>query len=85
MTPQAIVIPIPAGQAVDVFPAAETPEKRWFRNRGPGEATFATGATATAASSALEAGEKRAPRYRTRLKLSVYSAAGTTIVGEKWS
>lgn len=80
-----INVVIPAGQARDVFAANASPKVRWARNRGPNDATVVTGADAVGANTEIElpAGELYEPPYRSGLRVSMFSALGTTIEGEE--
>lgn len=87
MTPRTVVVVIPPGGAVTLFAAQTVLAKRWFRNRGGGDATFVTGGTASGAAgeATLSAGERFDAPYRTTLQVTAFSAAGATIEGEEWT
>lgn len=76
-----------AAVALDVIPATSSPSGKLFRNRGPNDASYRVGVTATGSpiERVLLAGEEKQLPYRSTHKVSFYSAAGTTIEWEQWS
>lgn len=80
-------VAITAATAQDVITATGTPCGMAIRNRGPNDASYRVGATATGAGTerVLLAGEEKTLPYRTDKKISAYSTLGTTIEWEQWS
>lgn len=80
-------VTLSAATAADIITATGTPCGMAIRNRGPNDATYRVGATATGAATerTLLVGEEKVLPYRTDKKISAISAVGTVIEWEQWS
>jgi hypothetical protein len=78
---------VTAGVALDLIAASASPSGKAFRNRGPNDASYRVGVTATGSpiERVLLVGEEKQLPYRSIHKVSFYSTAGTTIEWEQWS